>query len=240
MNKKEDYNKNEEILLKNEEELNKNEKINKTHKKSKHINEKLKIEIQILDTIIQNKKLQKNKLQYIEILPEKKELNKNNELNNKNKILKQQQFSEKEIIEIKKNEDSSKSSQNSFSSNSEENKNEINEENIKKNKLLKLLQMTKINKDNINNTNNNLQIIYKNEEYIIDIEPNYYTINELVEYINSIFENTIECVINDKKIIFQSNEFFAINKCSILNVLGFNFQDYKNKKVYISENEYKL
>ncbi len=229
MNKKEDFSKNEEILLKNEANLNKNEKMNKSHKKSKHINEKLKIEIQILDTIIQNKKLQKPKKQFIEIIQNKKD---NKELN-QNKIL------TKQPVEVKTNEESSTSNTDSSISN-EENKKGIDEESIKKNKLLKLLQMTKMNRDNITNANNNLQIIYNNEEYIIDIEPNNYTINELVEYINSTFEDKIQCVIDNKKIIFQSNEFFTINKCSILNVLGFNSQDYKNKKVYISENDYKL
>jgi hypothetical protein len=229
LNKKEDFSKNEEILLKNEANLNKNEKMNKSHKKSKHINEKLKIEIQILDTIIQNKKLQKPKKQFIEIIQNKKD---NKELN-QNKIL------TKQPVEVKTNEESSTSNTDSSISN-EENKKGIDEESIKKNKLLKLLQMTKMNRDNITNANNNLQIIYNNEEYIIDIEPNNYTINELVEYINSTFEDKIQCVIDNKKIIFQSNEFFTINKCSILNVLGFNSQDYKNKKVYISENDYKL
>jgi hypothetical protein len=98
--------------------------------------------------------------------------------------------------------------------------------------------------ENITENNNKLVIEIGDLIKKIELEPNYYNRNELIEFLNEGFSYNniaIECKINDEdKFIFSSldNKKFTMksNDDSILPYLGFNKSTYFNKTIYEPEN----
>lgn len=107
------------------------------------------------------------------------------------------------------------------------------DENIKKLKLLKLLQ-AELPENNITEENNTLIIILNNEENIVLIEPDHYTLSELIECINLSLED-IQCSIQNEKICFSGNKNFILKKCSLIKMLGFMKNEYSNSNIYVGE-----
>jgi len=98
--------------------------------------------------------------------------------------------------------------------------------------------------ENISNSNNQLEIEIGTNNQIIELEPDYYNRNEIIEYINECFEAYslgIKLYIDDEtdKFIFESNgnEKFKLQSSptSILPYLGFGKSTYFNKSKYIAE-----
>ena len=98
--------------------------------------------------------------------------------------------------------------------------------------------------ENITDNNNKIIIEIGNQIKTIELEPNYYNRNELIEFLNEGFnynEIPILCEINDEdKFIFTSlnNNKFIMKweDDSILPYLGFNKSTYINKTKYEAEN----
>ena len=119
-------------------------------------------------------------------------------------------------------------------------------ENSIKLKDLNIKSITLPTRENENITEDNNKLIIEIDDNIrtIELEPNYYNRNELIEFLNEGFaynEIPILCKINDEdKFIFLStnNQKFKMmwDDNSILPYLGFNKSTYFNKIMYEAEN----
>jgi hypothetical protein len=97
----------------------------------------------------------------------------------------------------------------------------------------------------INQDNNQLLIIINQEEKFIELDSGIYTIDELIEGIQSAFDQEdmkINISENNGYIQFKSNDTFTIDntKNSLAKIFGFNKSIYKNDTEYTSETKHHL
>ena len=103
-----------------------------------------------------------------------------------------------------------------------------------------------VNNNNINNWNNELVVILNEREKKFIIPSKSYSIEELVQVINSLFQSDIICELrSDKYMQFtsqvQNSSFVLIStKRSILHELGFVDSRYEGSKQYVSDNRISL
>ncbi len=99
----------------------------------------------------------------------------------------------------------------------------------------------------INKNNNQLEIIMDGEEKLIELEDGEYSIDEIIDGLQSAFDdNNMALSIdidNDEHIVLSSTdkEFsFKNEENSLGKILGFTEDEYKDDRVYKSENKYSL
>ena len=107
------------------------------------------------------------------------------------------------------------------------------------------IQLPKRQDENISNINNQLEIEFGSNNQIIELEPDYYNRNEIINFMNECFDTyslNIKLYIDElsDKFVFESinNEKFKLlsSSTSILPYLGFVKNTYLNKSKYIAEN----
>ena len=157
----------------------------------------------------------------------------------------------KKITNSKKNKNLNRSSL-SIISNEVTEKECYNDYMIKLSETIKLcdlninnIQLPKRQDENISNINNQLEIVFGSNNQIIELEPDYYNRNEIINFLNECFDTyslNIKLYIDElsDKFVFESinNEKFNLlsSPTSILPYLGFVKNTYLNKSKYIAEN----